>query len=421
MRNKAIIAFGVVLFLVLAGTGTANALWSSLANLGGTVTSGRIAISQSGFDQLSVEYSASVNQKVAPVTVTNTGSVLLQYSVLMSGSTTNNTIASTASLQARIVGSAAACAATTVSTANTWVRPPSLTGTLNPGASVVYCVQSTMTTDQIKANNGRSMAASVVVNATTAGSWTARADGAATQSARLPLPARPATLASTDTSGYSTTLSWADGAGAGNSAATSYNILRNGVPLVSNVKSPYIDTTAARNTDYTYTVQAVDAAGNISTEAATVNVRTLNITSSSWYTVGSQRASGCIDVGSYWNGSPLEFQRCDFTDAQKWAFVKASDGTYWISSGQSSNSGWFGVNSNNFPVQLTTYSGTKANFWRAVPIGGAGTTSFQFVNEATDRCLDLSNGSTSNGTRLVQSTCRPSTDARTQGFVLNPR
>jgi hypothetical protein len=430
MRNKAIIAFGVVLFLVLAGTGTANALWSSLANLGGTVTSGRIAISQSGFDQLSVEYNASVNQKVAPVTVTNTGSVLLRYTLKMSGNGTNNTIASTANVQTRTVATAAECTPTPVSSAYNWSTLPAPTGMLDPGASVIHCVQTTMPADQIRANNGKSMLATLALTATTAGSWTARADATATQSALIKLPARPANLASSNTSGYSTTLTWADGAtsnpAAGNSTATGYNIYRDNELIASNVAGPsYTDVTASQpNRAYNYTVQAVDAAKNTSTDAAPITVTTLNIPVGGWYSVvPPQRSYSCVDVvgGSNRNGSALEAAWCDRGNAQAWSFVPTGDGAYWVSAGHASSSGWFGTSSGAFPVQLSAYTGNAASKWRAIPVGGTGTTTFQFKNEATGRCLDFANTSIFFSPTLVQSTCRSTADAQNQAFAITSR
>jgi hypothetical protein len=422
-RNRVIVAFGVVLFLVLAGTGTANALWTSLTGASGTVTAGRISVAQTGFDDLAVEYNSSTTQKVAPVTVTNTGTVLFRYSLQLSGSTTNNTIASSASVQTRTVGSAADCTATTVSNTYKWTTIPAVTGMLDPGASVVVCVQSTMTAAQVTANNGKSMEATLALSATSSGSWATSASDTTTQSARIPLPGKPSTPVASDTSGYSTTLTWSDGATSSNSATTSYNVYRNGNLLASNVKSPYVDTSATRNTTYSYTVEARDAAGH-TTQSAAVSVRTLNITPSTWYTISpSSRSSVCIDVvnGSTRNGSGLELATCDSNAAQAWAFVQNTDGTYRVAAGHVNSSGWFGSAASGYPAQLSAYSSDAANKWRAVAVGSAGTTTFQFVNEATDRCLDLTGSSTSNGTRLIQSTCRTSTDARTQAFTIKLR
>lgn len=420
-RNRVIVAFGIVLFLVLAGTGTANALWSALTSTGGTVSAGRVGITQSGFESLAVEYNSSTTLKVAPVTVTNTGSLAVRYSLLMRGPS-DNTIATSASVQTRTVASAAACTSTTISTTYKWTTIPAVTGALEPGASAVICVQSSMTAAQVSATSGRSMQATLALTASATGSWSASDDGTATQSSRdSSAPSKPATLAVSNTSGYSTTLSWPDTTSTDNVAVVGYDLYRNGSLIASDADSPYVDRNLTRNTTYSYTLRARDAAGNTSNASDAAFVRTLTIASNTWYTItASQRSSSCIDAesGSTANRTELILWSCNNQANQAWAFVPIADGTYRIAAGHISTSGWsVQSTTNGAPAVLWAYNNDAASQWRAVPIGTSGSL-FQFVNVASGRCLDLSGGSTATNTSLIQSTCGTPTGTNRQVFTI---
>lgn len=423
-RNRVIVALGIVVFLVLAGTGTANALWSSLTTSGGTVTAARMGITQTGFEAIAVEFSATTAQKLAPVTVTNTGTLPVTYSLLLRGPS-NNTLATATSVQTRIVASAGSCTATATSTTTNWTNLPAVTGSLEPGASVIHCVQSSLTRERAVQNSGKSMQATLALTAAATGSWTASANAAATLSARVALPGKPTTLLASDTSGYSTTLNWADGATSANSATTGYNVYRDGTLVATNVKSPYTDATVVKGTTYQYTVQARDATGTTSEISDAVSVSTLNIPSSVPFTISpSGRNLMCIDVvsGSNRNGSAVETAFCDNSSAQAWTLVPTGNGTYRVSAGHVAASGWSIPSTSNNAVQLWAYNNDSTSKWRAVPVGTATTTTtFQFVNEATDRCLDLSHGALLFSARLIQTDCRASTDAGTQAFTLRTK
>jgi hypothetical protein len=417
VRNRVIVAFGVVLFLVLAGTGTASALWSSQAQVGGTVSAATMGITQTGFESIAVDYNSTTTQKVAPVTVTNTGTVALRYSALLRGPS-NNAIATSASVQTKTVTSTAACTASTNVTTYKWTTLPALTGTLNPGASVIYCVQSSMTTAQISANVGKSMDATLAVTATSSvGNWTASDEGTAVQSTRDTVAPSTPTITVSGTSATATTLTWPSSTD--NVGVVAYDLYRNGVMVASGMGNTWTDTSLMRNTSYVYKLDARDAAGNVG--SASVTVKTPNINSASWYTIRpSQNAGLCIDAsgGGTGNGTSLVLWSCNGGDNEAWQFGAVANGTYRIAAKHVPTSGisipmWGGG-----AAQLWAYNNDAASQWKAVSVGTTGTL-FQFVNVSTGRCLDLGSTPAANNTSLVQATCNTLTTANRQAFTIS--
>jgi hypothetical protein len=416
VRNRVIVAFGVVLFLVLAGTGTASALWSSQSQVGGTVAAATMGITQTNFESMAVDYNSTTTQKVAPVTVTNTGTVALRYSALLRGPS-NNAIATSASVQAKTVSTTGACTNSTNVTTYKWTTLPALTGTLNPGASVIYCVQSSMTTAQISANVGKTMDATLALTATSSvGSWTASDDGTAVQSTRDTVAPSAPTITVSGTSATATTLTWPSSTD--NVGVVAYDLYRNGVMVASGLGNTWTDTSLVRNTTYTYKLDARDAAGNIG--SSSVTVKTLNINSASWYTIRpSQNAGLCIDAsgGGTGNGTSLVLWSCNGGDNEAWQFVGVANGNYRISAKHVPTSGISIPTWSNNAAQLWSYNNDAMSQWKAVSVGTTGTL-FQFVNVSTGRCLDLSSSTPASNTGLVQATCNTLTTANRQAFTI---
>jgi len=416
LRNRAIVAFGIILFLVLAGTGTATALWSSQSGVGGTVAAANIGITQSGFESMSVEYNSTTTQKVAPVTVTNTGTVASKYSLLLRGPS-NNTIATSASVQVKTVTSAANCTASANVTTYKWTTLPAITGTLSPGASAIWCVQSSMTTNQVSAAVGKTMDATLALTATSSvGNWTASDDGLATQSSRDTVAPSAPVITVSATSATSTTLSW--DAGTDNVGVVAHDLYRNGVMVASGAGNTWTDTSLVRNTSYTYRLDARDAAGNIGTSSVTV--KTLNINSASWYTIrASQSTSLCVDAsgGGTGNGTSLGLWSCNGGDNEAWQFVATANGTYRIAAKHVPTSGISIPTYSGGAAQLWAYNNDAMSQWKIVSVGTTGTL-YQFVNVSTGKCLDLGSTPAANNTTLVQSTCNTTTTANRQAFTI---
>jgi cellulose 1,4-beta-cellobiosidase len=107
----------------------------------------------------------------------------------------------------------------------------------------------------------------VVRAVNTSGSASSTPASATTPAAPVTVPAAPTGLTATAQSGPKVTLNWNPSAG-----ATYYRVTRNGTQLAMPTAPPYVDTTVARSTRYTYGVAACNSAG--CSAAVTVKVRT---------------------------------------------------------------------------------------------------------------------------------------------------
>jgi glucose/arabinose dehydrogenase/chitodextrinase len=85
-------------------------------------------------------------------------------------------------------------------------------------------------------------------------------------------PSQPTGLTATAVSGSQINLSWT--ASTDNVGVTGYRVFRNGTQVGTSTTTTYSDTGLVAATNYTYTVSAVDAAGNISTPSATASATT---------------------------------------------------------------------------------------------------------------------------------------------------
>ncbi|MGA6161849.1 cellulase family glycosylhydrolase [Amycolatopsis magusensis] len=85
-------------------------------------------------------------------------------------------------------------------------------------------------------------------------------------------PGVPGAVVSTATGSASVTLGW--GAATDNVGVREYEVHRGGTKVGSSPGTSFTDTGLAPNTDYTYTVRARDAAGNVSAPSAPLTVRT---------------------------------------------------------------------------------------------------------------------------------------------------
>ena len=86
-------------------------------------------------------------------------------------------------------------------------------------------------------------------------------------------PSTPGAVRTTDVTSTQASLSWA--ASTDDVGVTAYRVLRDGVKVGSTTTTEIVDTGLTAGTSYRYTVQAVDAAGNVSAESAPVSVQTL--------------------------------------------------------------------------------------------------------------------------------------------------
>jgi chitodextrinase len=129
-------------------------------------------------------------------------------------------------------------------------------------------------------------------------------------------PSAPTNLAGTATSPTQINLTWT--ASTDNVGVTGYNIYRAGTLIATSSQTSYSDQGLTASTQYTYTVKAFDAAGNISAVSNSINVTTqtpplttvtisanpTSVTSgnSSTLTWSSTNATSCTASGA-WSGS----------------------------------------------------------------------------------------------------------------------
>jgi cellulose 1,4-beta-cellobiosidase len=86
-------------------------------------------------------------------------------------------------------------------------------------------------------------------------------------------PSVPTSVASSAATITSIGLSWA--VSTDNLATTGYRIFRNGLQIGTSAATNFTDTGLVPNTAYSYSVAAVDAAGNVSAQSAAISARTL--------------------------------------------------------------------------------------------------------------------------------------------------
>lgn len=117
-------------------------------------------------------------------------------------------------------------------------------------------------------------------------------------------PTVPTALVAGAVSGTSVAFSWT--ASTDNVGVTGYKVFRNGVQVGTTTTASYTDTTVVASTSYTYTVQAYDAAGNVSASSTGLAVTTTGsgcqvqftianantVTGQNLYVVGNQAALG---------------------------------------------------------------------------------------------------------------------------------
>lgn len=95
----------------------------------------------------------------------------------------------------------------------------------------------------------------------------------ATTKADTTAPSVPTNLQQALVTSTSIAISWTDSTD--NVGVTGYKVFRNGTQVGTSTNATYTDTGLSPNTQYTYTVKAYDAAGNVSAASAALNVTTL--------------------------------------------------------------------------------------------------------------------------------------------------
>lgn len=143
----------------------------------------------------------------------------------------------------------------------------------NNTASVATRVNDTT----ITATTPAASAAGVVTLTVTIGTLTTSKSSAFTYTDTV-APSKPGTPTITSNASNKVGLSWTASTDSGGSGLAGYRVYRNGAQLgtasITTTNASYTDTTAAANTAYSYSIAALDGAGNISAQSTAVSVTT---------------------------------------------------------------------------------------------------------------------------------------------------
>jgi chitodextrinase len=137
-------------------------------------------------------------------------------------------------------------------------------------------VQIATTTGTTYANSGLTEATTysyTVAAYDAAGNTSGQSATASATTLDVTAPSVPTGLKATPYSATRIDLAWSPSTD--NRAVTGYKVYRNGAQIATTSSLTYIDRNLARNTTYSYTVAAYDAAGNTSAQSATVKATTL--------------------------------------------------------------------------------------------------------------------------------------------------
>lgn len=141
-------------------------------------------------------------------------------------------------------------------------------------------------------------------------------------------PTAPTNLASSNVTSSSATLSWT--ASTDNVGVTGYKIYQNGSLLTTTTSTSYSVTGLSASTTYTFYVQAIDAAGNVSTASSTISVTTPAVTITYCTSAGSNYSYewiSSVTVGSMTKTSTA----AGYTDFTSVTFNATAGSSYSVS------------------------------------------------------------------------------------------
>ena len=260
------------------------------------------------------------------------------------------------------------------------------------------------------------------------GNTSARSDPATvTTPADTTAPSVPANLTATAAGSHQVNLTWT--ASTDDVAVTSYEVRRDGVPVGTSSTPSFSDTSAQPTTTYTYTVVALDGAGNRSQESAPATattpaaVATLTFApvADAYIQSGSPASNFGAATTVQVDGSPVQDGLLKFTVSGVGS-RQVTSATLRLHCVDASNLGgqfrrvldtsWTenGVTWNNAPAAEATVFGSlgsvSAGLWYTVPvpfITGDGTYSIRFTSTSTNGA-DFSSKEGANPPQLIVNT-----------------
>ncbi len=236
-------------------------------------------------------------------------------------------------------------------------------------------------------------------------------------------PAAPTGLTGTATSSSQINLTWTESTTSG----VTFSVLRNGTTVASGLTTTsYSDTGLTASTTYSYVVDAVSSAGTTASSSVSATTQaaasgggggTGTISSTAYYTIVNQASGDCIDEtgGSSANGTKLQQWACSSGNLnQEWLFTPTSNGYYEITPHNSSSAAWNVVDVGTTPgtgMQLWAYGGGANEQFKAVLQSNG---DYEFVDLNSGLCLNVPNGTNTNGQQLQINTCNGATSENFQ-------
>ncbi|CAD5994923.1 RICIN domain-containing protein [Agreia sp. COWG] len=417
LLSRLAVAAVATLIFTFSGGAPAQASWNTPERpLTASVTAGTMAITQTGFSSLAAVYSSSALTVTGPVTVKNTGSVPAPYSLGL-GTRSATALATSAAVNVWVVPAASACTATATAsgaTGKTWTTVGASTGTLAAGASVVYCIRSSITQSQRFALAGVSATLNSTVSATQ-GNWNSSSTASATQTvADSVTPGQTSKTSETDSS---ISLSWT--APTDTAAISGYQVVRDGVVVATLPASrlTYTDSGLDVLKYYTYTVRSTHTATpvDVSPLSPAVAHATAWFTYTNWYSVRNVSSQLCVtgaDGGTV-AGSALVSSACSNQASQSNKFVVDASNTSYVNITPKSSASLFWDSPSDDSSILRTSSNISAQKWQILAIG-SGTGTFTLQNKNND-CLDVSGNNLGSSTQVRVAACDGSAN---QTFIL---
>jgi hypothetical protein len=189
-RIKLGIASALTGFLVLAGTTTGFAFWNTSNTVSSTVAAATLSMTTTNFSSLGYTFGNESLVTTGSVTVTNTTASTSTQNGAVSvtfGPAASATLAGKVTATVWTTASSSNCTAGAIvpsdATSALWSASPVLTTSLAMGASVIYCVRSSIASRELVATSGGSLTFQPKVSATiTVGNFTGSANATTTQS-----------------------------------------------------------------------------------------------------------------------------------------------------------------------------------------------------------------------------------------------
>jgi O-glycosyl hydrolase/fibronectin type 3 domain-containing protein len=233
-------------------------------------------------------------------------------------------------------------------------------------------------------------------------------------------PTAPTGLTATAVSSGQINLSWTASTGSGTITYSIYRSTTSGFTpgsgnlVTSGVSgTTYSNTGLSASTTYYYVAEGVNTAGSspASNQASATTGAASTISTTSYYTIANEASGSCVDDtgGGTSNGTVLQQWACSGGVNQEWLFTSVGSGYYEVTTYNSSTAAWNVVNQGTSPgtnMQLWAYGGGLNEQFEPVKLSSG---YYEFIDHNSGLCLNVPNGSNTNGLQLQINTCNAST------------